>query len=234
MFTYTYETRYGDYKNYDIIKPGSILDFIQDVSIKDSNRCGYDAEKLKEMKMAWLLQGTNVHFEKTVKPDIPLEISTAIKNLKGATSARGCIIKQNGEIVAKTIANWFIFNVERQRIGKITPEMHDAYEFYDFEDNFFNYQKLELCEIDKAEYTVRIGNKDIDTNMHLNNQKGAELLMDALPFEFYFNNMNVLYKKSAYLGDELEVCVKEIENGYYVHMQTKVGEVCVAGKFENI
>jgi len=45
--------------------------------------------------------------------------------------------------------------------------------------------------------------------------------------------MTVFYKKSAYLGDELELCIKEIPKGYYVHLQTKDKEICVAGKFEN-
>ena len=80
-------------------------------------------------------------------------------------------------------------------------------------------------------YTVRVSNKEIDTNRHLNNQKSAELLMDALPLDFSFSDMTVFYKKSAYLGDELELCAKEISNGYYIHLQTKEKEICVAGTF---
>ena len=36
------------------------------------------------------------------------------------------------------------------------------------------------------------------------------------------------------LGDELGICVEEIENGYYVHLQSMDGEICVAGEFLNI
>lgn len=234
MYTFKYETRYGDYKDFDTVKIGSVLDMIQDVSTRDSARCGYDMNRLKEMKMAWLLQGINVHFEKPVKTNLPVEVYTAVKSLKGATSARGCFIKQNGTVVAKSIANWFLFDTEKMRIGRIPVEMVDAYEFYNFEDDFFEYKKALTFEIENPEYIVRISNKEIDTNMHLNNQKGAELLMDALPFDFYFNHLNLIYKKSAYLGDELEVCMKKLDNGFYVHMQTKEKETCVAGTFENI
>ena len=234
MFTLNYETRYGDYRDFETVKVSSVLDMIQDVSTKDSARCGYDMRRLKEMNIAWLMQGINQRFEKPVKTLLPAEVSTAVKTLKGTTSARGCFIRQEGEIVAKSIANWFLFDTDKKRIGRIPPEMIEAYEFYDFDDEFFEYKKAPVFEIEEPIYTVKIANKEIDTNRHLNNQKGAELLMDALSFDFEFKNINLLYKKQAYLGDELEVCRKEIPGGFYVHMQTKEKEICVAGTFESI
>ena len=234
MFTFEYQTRYGDYKDFENIKVSSLLDMIQDVSTKDSARCGYDMVTLKNMNLAWLMQGINVCFVAPVKTGAAVELSTAVKTLKGTTSARGCFIRQNGEVVAKSIANWFLFDTEKNKIGRIPSEMLDAYEFYKFEDEFFEFKKAPLFEIENPEYFVKIANKEIDTNGHLNNQKGAELLMDALPFDFEFNNIKLIYKKQSYLGDELGVCIKEISGGYYVHLQTKEKEICVAGTFENI
>ena len=111
--------------------------------------------------------------------------------------------------------------------------MGEAYDFDDFEEEFFAYKKLSTQDAEPI-YSIRIGNKEIDTNHHLNNQKSAELLMDALPFDYFFSDMEVFYKQSAYLGDELDVCLKEIENGYYVHLQTKDKEICVAGTFKHL
>ncbi len=234
MYTHTYETRYGDFKDFDTIKTGAVLDMVQDVSILDSNRCSYGINALRDMSLAWLLQGINVKIEKPVKTFMPIEVSTGVKTLKGVTSERGCIIKQNGEVVAKTIANWFLFNTEKMRIAKIPQDMHDKYEFYDFNDEFFTFVKPDLYDINEPLYTVKVSNKEIDTNMHLNNQKGADLLMDALPFDFSFNSIKILYKKPAYLNDMLGVCIKETEKGYYVHLMSQDNDVCVAGTFENI
>ena len=233
MFGFRYEPRYGDYKNYDLIKPSSILDMVQDVSTRASADCGYGINALRAMKLAWLLQGINVRFEKPICPDMPIEISTAINPCNGVTSERCCIIMQNGAIVGKTVANWFIYSTERQRPVRIPKEMLASYEVYNFDDDFFHYRKLDALEAGDAEYEIRVSNKEIDTNMHMNNQKSAELLMDALPFDFYVSEMNIIYKKPAYLGDILEVCVKPIEGGLYVHLQTKDKEVCVAGEFKN-
>lgn len=233
LFEYTYETRYGDFKTPEEIKPAVILDMIQDIATKHSEKCGYGIFVMEERKQAWLLQGIKAHFEKPIKTHTPVTVKTAVKSMKGTTSPRCSYIEQNGEIVAKTIANWFLIDVEKLKPIRIPKEMGEAYDFDDFEEEFFAYKKLSTQDAEPI-YSIRIGNKEIDTNHHLNNQKSAELLMDALPFDYFFSDMEVFYKQSAYLGDELDVCLKEIENGYYVHLQTKDKEICVAGTFKHL
>lgn len=234
MFSHTYETRYGDYKDFDEIKVGTLLDFVQDVSIRDSEHAGFGIHYLKELNLAWLMQGINLKINKPIKTIQPVEVATAVKSLNGATSERGCLIIQEGEVIAKTVANWFLFNSEKNKIARVLPEMQEAYDFADFKDDFFSYVKPPVLEIKEAVYSVRVSNKDIDTNMHLNNQKSADMLMDALPFDFSINDMKILYKKPAFLGDELQVCMQELEKGYYVHLQTEQKEICVIGTFETI
>lgn len=234
MYIHTYETRYGDYKDFETVKTGSVLDIIQDVSTKDSARLGYGINKLREMKIAWLIQGINVKFEKKVHTDFPIEAFTAVKSVRGVTSERGCILRQNGEVVAKSVANWFLFDTEKQKPTKITPEMQAVYEIYDFEDDFFSYVKPQIISGLDSVYKIRVSNKEIDTNKHLNNQKGADLLMDALPFDFEFNDIKILYKKPAFLGDELNVCRQEIQNGFYVQLLSESKDVCIAATFENV
>ena len=232
MYTKIYETRYGDYKDFESIKPSTLMDVVQDVSVAHSATCGYGLYDLRDMKLAWFLHGIKVRFVKPISTAFPIEAFTAVKSMRGMISERGCRLLQNGEVVAKTIADWFLFDVAAGRPCRMPKEMLTAYPPFDFDgDEFFRYAKPTLLSPPIA-YSVRVSNKEIDTNKHLNNQKSAELLMDALPFEFSFTDMNVLYKQAAYLGDELDVCVAEIENGYYVHLQAKDGTVCVAGTFE--
>lgn len=232
MYTHTYETRYGDYKDFDTVKTGFVLDIVQDVSTKDSERLGYGINKLREMKVAWLIQGINLKFEKKVRPNVPVEVFTAVKSVRGVTSERGCILRQNGEIVAKSVANWFLFDTEKEKPAKISAEMQSVYEIYDFEDEFFSYIKPQIISGLEPVYKVRVSNKEIDTNMHLNNQKGADLLMDALPFDFEFDDLKILYKNPAFLGDELAVCRQEIPNGFYVQLISQNGNVCICATFE--
>lgn len=234
MFTHTYETRYGDFKDFETVKVGSVLDIVQDISTKEAESCGFGIDKMCELNMAWLMQGINVCFLKSVKTHTPIEAFTAVQRLKGAISERCCLLKQDGEIVAKTVANWFLVDTNKLKVCRIPNELHECYVCHNFKDDFFEYVRPRLHEFECPEYTVRVSMRDIDTNNHLNNQKSAEILMDALPVDFRFNNMKILYKKAAYIGDELGVCVKQLEDGYYVHLQNKNNDLCVAGVFENL
>jgi len=230
MYTHTYEIRYGDYKDEDTVKPSSILDMVQDISTKHSEHCGYTMRRIIEMNKAWMLQGLDLRFFKPVSNKLPVTINTAIKDMKGVTSQRCCIIEQSGEVVAQTVANWFIFDLEKMRPARIPEQMAEEYEFGDFPDPFFDYRKPELREAPVL-YSVHIGNKEIDTNHHLNNQKSSEILMDALPLDFFFTEMRVYFKKAVYHGAVLQLCATEIENGWYAHLQTPEGEICVAASF---
>ena len=232
MYSTNYEIRYSDYKDFDTVKPITALEVIQELAIKDSDIAGYDIEKLRKMGVAWLLKGFNVHFYKPVSTHFPLEAFTAVKNTKAATSERGSFLKQNGEIIVKSIANWFLFDTNAMRPVKIPQEMVSVYELYDFGDDFYTYTKPESVPALSPEYFVRVSNKDIDTNRHINNLKSAELLMDALPFEFFFSDMRIIYKKQAYLGDTLGVCRALIEKGYYVSLVDSENNVCVEATFE--
>lgn len=232
MFTHTYETRYGDYKDFNTVKTGAILDMIQDVAIKDSERAGFGIHKLRDMNLAWLLQGINIEIIKPAKTGVPIDVSTGVKTLKGATSQRCCIVRQNDEVIAKTVANWFLFNTETSKISPVLPEMQSSYSFYDFDDESFNYKKLKTVDISNPSYKVKIFNHDIDTNMHLNNQKGAQILMDALPFDFKFKKANIIYKNPAYLGEIMDVFTEKTETGIYVHIANEASQICVAGLFE--
>ena len=234
MFSYTYETRYGDYRNFEEIKKSAILDIVQDVAIKHSQSLGYGLLALRDMGLAWFLQGIKVRFEKPVSILRPVTAQTAVKDMRGFISDRGCILTQDSEVVGKTVAAWFLIDTKTMKLQRIPEAMTNAYGTHNFGDPFFTYKKIAPCKDAPIVGSIKISNKDIDTNKHLNNQKGAELLMDALPYDFNFTDMNVLYKASTYLGDELEVCRKEIENGYYVHMQTKDKNICVMATFENI
>ena len=188
--------------------------------------------EMRNMKKAWLLKGMNIKIEGDVKTLTPIDVCTAVKPLKGATSQRGCILMQDDEVKVKSIADWFLFDTEKKRPARIPGDMAESYQMHEFDDDFFTYRKPDIIDDASYLYTVRVSNRDIDTNCHLNNEKGAELLMDALPFEFKFNFVKTLFKKPCFLGDELEVCMKKIESGYYVHLQTQEKEVCVIGTFE--
>lgn len=230
MFSKTYQLRYGDYKDFEQIKVSSVLDLVQDISIAHSASCGHGLDELRACNRAWLLQGLKLHLDRPVRVGLPVTLQTAVATSRGVTSERGCLIEQAGAVIGKTVASWFYFDTEAMKPARIPAEFAEKYGLHDFNDEFFRWQKPEMPEAQPL-YAVRVSNKELDTNNHLNNQKSAELLMDALPADFSFADMTIYYKKAAYLGDVLTLCRKELEGGWYACLQGESGELYVAATF---
>ena len=114
MYEFEHKLRYSDYKDFDTVKVSTALELIQEAAIQDSDQFGYSIDKLREMNLAWLLLGYNVHFEKPLSTKYPITTFTAVKSMKAATSVRGAILSQNGEVVG-------IFNGDKLK-GKDSDE----------------------------------------------------------------------------------------------------------------
>lgn len=233
MFEFKYETRYGDYKDFDVIKTGAVLDIIQDVSIRDSESRGYGIHVLHEMGEAWLVQGINFRLVKPISTHYPVVAQTGVAKIGGVTSNRGCILRQNGEICAKSIANWFLMNTNEGKLARISKEMTERYELYDFGDEFFKYHKPTPPEFTGDGDTVEVAVRDIDTNRHLNNEKAVEIILDALPFDFSYNAIDIMYKRESHLGDNLTRRVVHESDGYWVELAGCDGESNVVAHIWN-
>lgn len=230
MFSHRYEVRYGDYQDTRTVKPSSMLDMVQDISSLHSAACGYDMDLLYAQGLCWILQGMKLRIERPVTVAEDIEIFTAVQGMKGVTSERGCILRQSGKTVAKTVANWVLFDMAAGKFARFPEGMAEAYGIHDFQDDFFHYRKPRPLETAPL-WTVRVGRKEIDTNRHLNNEKGAELLMDALPEGFTFREMSIYYKKSAHEGDVLTLSRAKTDGGWYAALHFSDGALCCAAQF---
>ncbi len=233
MVEFKYETRYGDFKDFENIKTATLLDIVQDISIKASEEAGYGIYTLHDKGSAWLMSGITLKILKTVDTRTPIIAKTGVQKMGGVTSNRGCILSQNGEVCAKSIANWFLMDIVEGRLERIPKEMLDAYPTHDFNDTFFNYKKPHFPEFQGVGEKVAVSNRDIDTNCHLNNVKAVEIMLDALPFDFKYNTLDILYKRESYLGDTLTREVIEADGGYFVALLGEDNEVNVVAYIRN-
>ncbi len=216
MTEFLYETRYGDFKDFENIKVASLLDIIQDISIKASEDAGYGIHALHDKGLAWLMAGITFKLLGKVDTRKPILAQTAIDKMGGVTSNRGCILSQDGQVVAKSIANWFLMNTAEGRLAKIPKEMLESYSAHDFGDEFFTYKKPKFPEFKGVGGTVKVCNRDIDTNLHLNNVKALEIILDGISADFEFNTLDIIYKRESYLGDTLIREIIETDGGYYI------------------
>ncbi len=231
MYKCTYKIRYSDLKDFDTVKNSSVIDFLQDISVRHSESVGYSIKKLYEYGIAWLLKGWKIDFIDKIDPSKDITVETGVRNPKRVTSDRLYTITQDGVLKVKCTSVWFSFDVVNLKPCKVPGEIVDLYLKTPVTDDFDTYKNPEDFADGETLDTITVSARDIDTNHHLNNQKSAEMLMSAVPEDFSYKSAVIHYKKAAHLNDCLTVS-RKIENNSCLVRLSMNGETCVLGQFE--
>ncbi len=231
MFEKNYELRYGDLKSFNTVKPSAILDIFQDMATKHSDSVGYGIKKLYDQNLAWLLKGWRVTFIKELDVYKPLQVKTGVKNVKAVMSDRVFKVMQDEEEKIIATSSWFTFDTNNLRPCKVPSYFTEVYDVGNVEGEYKDYVNPLPCENPEKYGEITVSKRDLDTNNHLNNQKSAEILIDALPDDFSIYEMTILYKKSAHLCDVLLIETEEIDSEYKVQLKNQDGDICVIGFF---
>lgn len=161
-------------------------------------------------KGVWILLNWKVKKFKELYWSEAFRIKTWPAKHNGPFSIRNYeVYNDNNELTAVASTKWVLMDITTKKIVRDMEDIICRYTEYDkmvFEDDF-----PKLKEPVNLEYTYNhiIQRRDIDTNGHVNNIKYLELAYEALPKEVYdkinFKNIDVMYKHSAFLGEEMNI-----------------------------
>ena len=227
FFTQSYEVKYSDLDSFGRLKLPSILEFLQDISIKHaetSKECCMDT--LTGKHLAWLISQWNVRIdEECIKPE-RVDVETCVFSFGMTKSKRQYRIKVNGRVIVSAVAEWFLFNFELQRPVKIADYITDYFPAFENEINL-DTEKIEKCELTEEE-SFRVLKKDIDTNVHLNNVRSFDYTCEALENGVRPKGFTISYKHSAYLGDKTKLYKYEDENKIISCLKAEDKEIVIS------
>ena len=227
MYSKNYSLRYSDVDFNNKVKLSAILDILQEVSICHSDEMGYTREKLSAMSVAWLLSGWKIKIISQIDLQKPITAKTAITEINNIQITRKYEIVQDDECKIIASAEWFTVDTERLALARIPFEIKEYYEKIVEESNGFNIIRLrpdaDVKEID----SIKITNRDLDTNKHLNNVKSAEILLDYLPDGMDVNEFQITYKKQLYKGDNARICTNHTAENFMAELKSEDNEPCV-------
>lgn len=228
MFAKEYILRFGDIDRFGKVKISTILDFLQDISIAHSDSVGYSAEKLKEMNIAWLLQGWRLKIQSIPSRKLPVVVKTAIMDCNKYESVRKYEIYQEEKLVALATSQWFTVDTENLKLTKVPDEVKNAFETE--ESNGLPLVKLRNFEglLPAGEFCVQL--RDLDTNNHLNNVKSAEILLDYIGCDGDIDEIFITYKRQVYGGDVVKIQAKCDGNNAFAQICNDDKQPCVMMK----
>lgn len=204
----------------------SILGFFEDIGGYHSDIVGFGLKNIEETKISWVL----LHWKMKVIKRIKYGDSINVKTWSRGSIRSSCfrdfeIYNKNNELCVIATSKWTVIHLEKglirltdDIIGKYESEAKTVFENY-------NFDRLKEPENNTLTFEYTIQRRDIDINKHMHNLCYLDLAYEALPENIYegnnLDNVEIMYKSGAYLGDTVKCFYSNIENEHFVTIKSQ-------------
>ncbi|MBR3942564.1 MAG: hypothetical protein IKJ55_04335 [Clostridia bacterium] len=228
MIEREYTLRYSDLDKNGYVRTSSVMDLMQDMAIYHSAERGYSIDVLKNIHVAWLLQGWRVEFLGHLCVDKTVLIKTGVMDVVRFSSKRKYEIWQDGKLKIRATSDWFTVDTQAMRVILVPEQILESFESTLEEDNGFPFVKLRPDRDGVEEIgATKVEKRDLDTNNHMNNVKSAEVAMELLPEDFDVGELQITYRKALLPDETIKMCRKIREDGVWVELKNAQEETCV-------
>lgn len=198
----------------------AFLSFLEEIASTHSSSVGYGVNDVETKKKVWLLMDWKLKILERPKYGDTLNVKTWARPLEKNVfyTYRDFEIFKGKEKIAIATSKWILFDLETNRISKITDDIINLYnveEAHVFEEK--EILKIKEPEKQDLEFKYEVKRADIDINKHMHNLNYLKLSYETLPEEIYFGeekrNVRIMYKHQILLGDKI--------NCYYTEQEGK-------------
>ncbi len=213
-------------RNYRITNKG-FLRFLVDIAGMHSDKVGYGLKNIEDTNLTWVLLNWKVRiFSRPKYGEIILAKTWARDTTKVCTFRDFEFYNSSHELIAIASSKWALIDAKSMSLLKISPELIAEYEP---ETKKVFKEEPELNKITPptsyssvSSYVVQ--RRDIDFNHHMHNTTYLDIAYEVLPEEVYknaiINNIEIMYKKEAKLGETIKCFYTKLENSHYIVMKS--------------
>ncbi|SCI95713.1 Acyl-ACP thioesterase [uncultured Clostridium sp.] len=217
IFKKEYKINIFDVDSEHKCKFSSLVDFLWDVVISQSDYLGETKEGFVQNQCIWVLLKYDITIYEYPKFRDTITVDTKVLGSKKFYGYRQNTIRNSeGKVIGEVFSTAILIDFEKRRPMRISSTQSEIYGL--------NGELAEVPTLDdlpkiqkedyKKDYPVRYS--DIDSNGHVNNVKYMEMAVDTLPRyilnEYNLFNIKVLFKKETTDGDTLHISSEVIDN----------------------
>ena len=183
----------------------SLLNFFQNVATGHTSGTKYEMHKLYALQRAWILISMNVEVYRYPEIDEEIIIYTYPQSYEKIYGTRCYKIEsENGEVLAECSALWAFTDTEKRRVTKVFDDFGEI--FHCIEDHNLPFLRKEphMGDCEKV-CDIKVGKRDIDTNLHVNNVKLVSFALEALPIDAEIKKAEIYYRNSVFEGENINV-----------------------------
>ncbi|MBW9156067.1 acyl-[acyl-carrier-protein] thioesterase [Clostridium tagluense] len=193
----------------------SIIDYLGDMAMYQSEILGVGIEHLKENHMAWVLYKWDITMESYPLLNETIKVKTFAYSFRKFYAYRKHeIIDIEGNTIGYATSVWILINTDRRRPIRITEEMYGAYGIDDSNNTSIEIEDIKPINTVDSEKSFQVRYSDIDTNMHVNNVNYVAWALETVPGDVILNcelkNIKVTYEKETIYGETINVSTEVI------------------------
>ncbi len=194
----------------------SIMNYLGDMAMYQSETLGVGIDYLKENKMAWVLYKWDITMLSYPILNETIRLETYAHSFKKFYADRKYdIFDYRGNKIGHADSVWILINTETRRPIRVTKDLYEVYGIENSTSTLKNIENiLSINEVD-SEKSFQVRYSDIDTNMHVNNVKYAAWAIETIPEDIILNkklrNIKVTYTKETKYGEIIKVSTQVIK-----------------------
>jgi medium-chain acyl-[acyl-carrier-protein] hydrolase len=225
MYIFDSRVRYNETDTNEVLSVEGIIDYMQDCATFHSDNEGKGIDYLAERNLCWILNAWQVVINRQPKAGEKIKIGTNAYGYKGIYGFRNFVIlDESGEKCAYANSVWVLVDIRNYKPTRIT------------ETAFIGLNPKEKLEMDYAdrkihipvslspEEPIKVMRGHLDSHLHVNNGKYVGMAAEYLPEDIQVRQLRVQYLKSAMLGDIIIPYIGQINNKYYVSLNSAENE----------
>ena len=217
MYQYQSRVSYSEVDSNLNLTYFDLVNYMQDCSCFHSDDVGVGVRYLAPQNLGWFVTTYEIHINRLPVYGEEIVISTYPYQVKGMMARRAYSLEtKSGELLMYADSLWVLMDLAHLHPVRLTDDIIEAYpEDPDRPAFEFSRKKLRYENNGKQLGRFKVNENHIDTNGHMNNSWYIDVTRRYLPKQ-EFSSIYVNYKKAAFLFDELEVYLVELDQGYQV------------------
>lgn len=185
-----------------------LLSFLQDIATLDGEASGFGFEDMIREQSFWVLVRQKIKMDKFPKWNDEVEIHTWSRAPEGLYGYRDFEIFCQGEKIGDCSTVWMILD-GKTRTVKRTDYLADRVNFRKNYKLDYTAAKVKLGEDFEHAHSLKVRNSDLDLNMHVNNTKYSQWILDAIPIELHqsakLKEYEINFLSETHLGEEIDI-----------------------------
>lgn len=233
MFEVEMPVRYSEVDFREKLNIYGVINMFQDSSTLQSATVGNGVLALHEKNLVWVMSKWHVVVKRYPKYNEKLTVGTYPYSKYGFFCNRNYYMKdETGEMIAMADSLWILLNYKENSPARVTEEMVSMYPFGEKLPIDMPKTKILIPEGLTTQCELKVTNRYLDSNMHVNNAKYVEMALDAIGTED-FGTVRVEYRKQAHAGDILKINSCDVDNKKIVVIEDSEKETVAVMEFIN-